>query len=180
MRIGANRADQIGAGVRADAMLALIGDDDSRTQIGETTVQVREFAPDTMRVRANLSQISAKGWVKPEQLAVTVAAENLFGTPAQDRKVEGSLVLRPAFPAFADWPGYRFYDPQRAKDGYDETLGDQVTGQPRDVPPEGRQVNAAATLASRSCCRLPSNTRSVRSAPESGTTRSPARETRRR
>jgi uncharacterized protein YfaS (alpha-2-macroglobulin family) len=110
------------------ATLSLIDKDDTRTQIGETTVQVREFAPDTMRVRATMSQVSTKGWVKPEQLSVIVAAENLFGTPAQERKVEGSLVLRPAFPAFADWPGYRFYDPQRAKDGYDEQLGDQTTG----------------------------------------------------
>jgi uncharacterized protein YfaS (alpha-2-macroglobulin family) len=110
------------------ATLSLIGKDDERTQIGETSVQVREFAPDTMRVRANFSPLATKGWVKPEALSVIVAAENLFGTPAQARRVEGSLVLRPAFPAFADWPDYRFYDPQRAKEGYDEALSDQTTG----------------------------------------------------
>ncbi len=109
------------------ATLYLIGRNDTRTQIGETSVQVREFAPDTMRVRATLSTSAPGGWVKPKDLAVTVAAENLFGTPAQKRKVEGSLVLRPAFPNFPAYPDYRFHDPQLAKEGYDEALTDQTT-----------------------------------------------------
>ena len=109
------------------ATLYLIGRNDSRTMIGETTVQVREFAPDTMRVRAQLSTQGPGGWVKPTALAATVQAENLFGTPAQKRKVEGTIVLRPAFPDFPAYPGYKFHDPQLAKDGYDEKLGDQVT-----------------------------------------------------
>ncbi len=107
--------------------LSLVGKDDARTPIGQTSVQVREFAPDTMRVRAQLSSESSQGWVKPDQLKAIVSAQNLFGTPAQQRKVEATLVLRPAFPAFAAWPDYRFYDPRRAKEGYDERLGDRVT-----------------------------------------------------
>lgn len=109
------------------ATLYLIGRNDSRTSIGETTVQVREFAPDTMRVRATLSSQGPGGWIKPNAVAATVVAENLFGTPAQKRKVEGTIVLRPAFPAFPAYPGYVFHDPQLAKDGYDEKLGDQST-----------------------------------------------------
>lgn len=109
------------------AQLVLLGRDEERTPIGDTTVQVREFAPDTMRVRATLSASAPGGWVKPEKLAVTVLAENLFGTPAQQRRVEGTLLLRPAFPAFPAYPDYRFYDPQRAKDGVDEALGDRTT-----------------------------------------------------
>ncbi len=109
------------------ATLSLIGRNDSRTVIGDTMVQVREFAPDTMRVRATLSAQAPGGWVTPDKLSVTVLAENLFGTPAQKRKVEGTLVLRPAFPAFPAYPDYRFYDPLRAKEGYDESLTDKVT-----------------------------------------------------
>ena len=36
------------------------------TQIGSTTVQVKEFLPDRMKVRASLSQSVAEGWVKPQ------------------------------------------------------------------------------------------------------------------
>ncbi len=110
-----------------DASLFLIGRNDTRTMIGQTSVQVREFAPDTMRVRATLSVQNVQGWVKPDALSVTVAAENLFGTPAQKRKVEGTMVLRPAFPNFPAYPDYRFYDPMLAKEGYDEQLSDQNT-----------------------------------------------------
>ncbi|MEO7939965.1 MAG: MG2 domain-containing protein, partial [Burkholderiaceae bacterium] len=110
-----------------EASLYLIGRNDTRTMIGQTSVQVREFAPDTMRVRATLSTQNAAGWVKPDALSVTVAAENLFGTPAQKRKVEGTMVLRPAFPSFPAYPDYRFYDPMLAKEGYDEQLTDQTT-----------------------------------------------------
>jgi uncharacterized protein YfaS (alpha-2-macroglobulin family) len=98
-----------------------------RTAIGETTFQVREFAPDTMRVKAMLSRESAQGWVSPDDLSAIVDAENLFGTPAVDRRVEMSLVLRPAFPDFPAWPGWQFHDPQLAKEGYDEALGDGKT-----------------------------------------------------
>src|SRR6185503_21118734 len=52
---------------------------------------------------------------------------NLFGTPAQDRRVEATMVLRPAFPNFTAYPDYRFYDPLLAKDGYNESLTDGKT-----------------------------------------------------
>ena len=110
-----------------NAQLYLLGKDDERTEIGSTTVQVREFAPDTLRVQARFSQSVAEGWVKPAGLKALVHAENLFGTPAQDRKVETGLTLRPAFPDFPSWKGWDFYDPQRAKDGYEDTLPDAKT-----------------------------------------------------
>ena len=114
-----------------NAQLYLIGKDEdrneTRTEIGSTTVQVREFAPDTMRVQARFSQQVTDGWVKPAGLKALVHAENLFGTPAQDRKVETSLTLRPAFPDFAGWQGWDFYDPQRAKDGFEDSLPEART-----------------------------------------------------
>jgi uncharacterized protein YfaS (alpha-2-macroglobulin family) len=115
------------------AQLYLLGKHDERTEIGSTTIQVREFAPDTMRVQARFSQQVAEGWVRPAGLKALVHAENLFGTPAQDRKVEASVVLRPAFPDFASWKGWDFYDPQRAKDGYDDSLPDAKTNAQGDA-----------------------------------------------
>lgn len=110
-----------------EANLYLLGKDDRRTAIGSTSVQVREFAPDTMRVRAQLSADNPQGWIKPEDLSALVTLENLFGTPAQQRRVAATIVLRPAFPNFPAYPDYAFFDPQRAREGYDETLGDAVS-----------------------------------------------------
>lgn len=107
--------------------LLLLGRDNQRTSIGSTSVQVREFAPDTMKVGVTLSSENPNGWVRPEQLSATVRAENLFGTPAQQRRVEGTMVLRPYFPRFAAYPDYQFFDPQRAREGYDEALSDVTT-----------------------------------------------------
>ena len=97
------------------------------TQIGSTTVQVKEFLPDRMKVAAKLSDQVAEGWVKPEALKGLVDAQNLFGTPAANRRVEATLTLRPAWPAFHSWPDFHFYDIRRAKEGFEETLQDGKT-----------------------------------------------------
>lgn len=115
------------------ATLYLVGEEDSRTMIGATTVQIREFMPDTMRVRTTLSASASEGWVKPDGMSATVAVENLFGTPAQARRVEATLVLRPAFPGFARWPGWRFYDPLSRNDGFNEPLSDGETDEAGNV-----------------------------------------------
>ena len=96
-------------------------------QIGSTSVQVKEFLPDRMKVAAKLSEQVAEGWVKPDQLKGLVDAQNLFGTPAANRRVEATLTLRPAWPAFHSWPDYHFYDTRRAKQGYEENLQDGKT-----------------------------------------------------
>ncbi|MGN6481531.1 alpha-2-macroglobulin family protein [Luteibacter sp.] len=97
------------------------------SQIGDTTVQVKEFQPDRLKVAAKLSAATPEGWVKPAQLKALVDVQNLFGTPAADRRVEGSLTLRPAFPSFPSFKDYHFYDIRRAKDGFEEKLADQKT-----------------------------------------------------
>lgn len=95
--------------------------------IGSTTVQIKEFLPDRMKVEAKLSQQVAEGWVKPDQLKGIVDAQNLFGTPAANRRVTASLTLRPVWPAFRSWPGYQFFDARRAKEGYTTQLQDGKT-----------------------------------------------------
>ena len=107
--------------------LYIVKDGKAAAQIGTTTVQVKEFLPDRMKVAATLSQQTPEGWVKPDQLKGVVDVQNLFGTPAADRRVEASLTLRPAWPAFRSWPDYHFYDTRRAKDGYEEALQDGKT-----------------------------------------------------
>ncbi|TBR39310.1 MULTISPECIES: alpha-2-macroglobulin [Dyella] len=107
--------------------LYIVREGKSGAQIGSTTLQVKEFLPDRMKVSAKLSQQVPEGWVKPDGLKGIIDAQNLFGTPAADRRVEASLTLRPAWPAFRSWPDYHFYDARRAKEGFEETLQDGKT-----------------------------------------------------
>ena len=80
-----------------------------------------------MRVTARLSSQVEDGWVHPKDLRAQVNVQNLFGTPAEKRKLEATLTLSPAYPSFRTWPAYSFYDPLRAKEGFSDNLPDQYT-----------------------------------------------------
>ena len=107
--------------------LHFVGKDSDDQAIGSTTVSVKEFLPDSMKVQATLSNTVADGWVKPDGLKGIVDVSNLFGTPAGGRRVQASITLNPAFPAFRAWPEYQFYDLRHAKDGYTTDLEDGHT-----------------------------------------------------
>lgn len=95
--------------------------------IGSTTVQVRDFQPDRLRMTAGFSAQSADGWVAPDNLEGRIHLENLFGTPAENRRIVAQLTLSPAFPSFRKFPDYRFHDPQYAREGFSEALAETKT-----------------------------------------------------
>jgi alpha-2-macroglobulin len=107
--------------------LNIVKDGRVERQIGSTTVKVQEFMPDRMKVTAQLSAPPSEGWLHPKDLKGRINAQNLFGTPAENRRVEVNMVLSPAWPAFRGHPDYQFYDPQRAKDGANDTLPEGKT-----------------------------------------------------
>jgi alpha-2-macroglobulin len=114
--------------------------------LGSTNVKVQEFMPDRTKVAARLSSETREGWVKPKDLKALVNVQNLFGTPAQNRRVDGVLTLAPAYPSFASYPDYSFYDPQRAKDKQTDELGSVQTNDKGDMEFDLRlQRFAAAT-----------------------------------
>jgi uncharacterized protein YfaS (alpha-2-macroglobulin family) len=84
-------------------------------QIGSVSFDVEEFQPDTMRIRAAIESAVGKAWVKPGLIEAEVKLENLFGLPAQDRRVAGDWSLQPAALYFPDYNGYRFEDPMRGR-----------------------------------------------------------------
>jgi uncharacterized protein YfaS (alpha-2-macroglobulin family) len=96
--------------------------------IGTTSVKVQEFLPDRLRITTHFSAERTEGWVSPEKLQVVVGLQNLFGTPATDRRLQATMRLSPAIPSFAKYKEYEFRDPQAAKDGFTETLSEQRTG----------------------------------------------------
>jgi alpha-2-macroglobulin len=101
--------------------------------IGSTTVQVRDFQPDRMRMKAGFSTESLDGWVSPESLEGYVHLENLFGTPAENRRITAQLTLNPSIPSFRAFPDYTFYDPQYAREGYTEQLAETTTNAQGDA-----------------------------------------------
>jgi alpha-2-macroglobulin len=95
--------------------------------LGSTTVRVREFMPDKMKISVKLSAENPEGWVSPVGLKGRVTLANLIGTPATGRKVRGSLHLTPALPHFGKWKDYKFFDPMRARESFNDTLADAET-----------------------------------------------------
>lgn len=95
--------------------------------LGSTTLRVQEFEPDRLKVTTTLAASPIAGWIHPDQVVANVAAMNLFGTPATDRRVTGELTLSPALPSFAGFSDYRFYDPSKFNDPQVQTLPESKT-----------------------------------------------------
>ena len=108
--------------------LYLIGkDNETSTLLGHTPVNVKEFEPDQLKVKLRLTPDRKQGWVKPSELRADIDVQNLFGTPAQNRRVTSKLTLRPMYPSFDQFPEYAFYENRRNSDGFETELEDRAT-----------------------------------------------------
>ncbi len=107
--------------------LYVVKDNRPEGLLGSTTVQVRDFRPDRLKISVHLSARSPAGWVSPARLKGLVSLRNLFGTPATDRRISATLSLEPALTHFKKFADYHFFDPNKAKQGYEEDLKDGKT-----------------------------------------------------
>jgi uncharacterized protein YfaS (alpha-2-macroglobulin family) len=107
--------------------LSIVRNEHSGDLIGTTTVQVREFLPDRLRMQVKFSAESLDGWVSPADLQAETELKNLFGTAAEKRRVSAQLTLSPSFPSFRAYPDYRFFDPELARESFSERLSDAET-----------------------------------------------------
>ena len=78
------------------------------TYLGGTYIRVEEFQPDRLKIKARFQPGASDGWRSPDDLAVTVQLDTLFGLPAAKRRVAAKLHLSPATPYFSKWPGWQF------------------------------------------------------------------------
>jgi uncharacterized protein YfaS (alpha-2-macroglobulin family) len=101
-------------------------DGNPRGFLGAVSVQVREFLPDTMRIKVSLNKQS-RGWVHPQDLKARVLLTNLYGTPRSDSRVRVTLRLRPGLPSLPEFPGYRFFDPLLTREPHEEKLPEEQT-----------------------------------------------------
>ncbi len=102
--------------------------DEREDLMGSMTVKVQEFLPDRLRMTTHFSVEQLDGWVNPDKLQAEVNLENLFGTPAANRRVQASVRLSPSALSFPRYRDYEFKDPQAAKEGFAENLTDRRTG----------------------------------------------------
>lgn len=107
--------------------LYIVKDNHAAGLIGSVAVKVQEFQPDRMKMSARFSDEAVEGWVSPDNLKARINLQNLFGTPASKRKVRASITLYPSFPSFPSYKDYSFYDPQRAREGFEDRLAEGVT-----------------------------------------------------
>ncbi|MCP3869719.1 MAG: alpha-2-macroglobulin family protein [Gammaproteobacteria bacterium] len=82
-----------------------------KTQLGATSFRVEEFQPDRLKIRNRLSIPATAGWVEQTSFQAQVSLQNLFGAPAQDRRITAELLLNPAGFTFEEYEGFSFVDP---------------------------------------------------------------------
>lgn len=85
-------------------------------QIGRTAFKLEEFQPDTLKIENRLMDVVDIGWNTQELLKSKVTLTNLFGTPAQDRKVSARVIIQPQRFDFTQFRDYQFTDPHFDKD----------------------------------------------------------------
>ncbi len=80
-------------------------------EIGSTSFKVEEFQPDTIKIESKLENTPKKGWYNNKSVTAKISLQNLFGIPAQDRKVSGHVIIRPTSFSFKDYASYTFSSP---------------------------------------------------------------------
>lgn len=90
------------------------------TVFGSGAARLDEFQPDTLSIKTSVAPAPAKGWLHiPEgaagDAAIQVALNNLYGTPAADRRIRARLEARSAPLQFAGFEQYIFHDAQPYK-----------------------------------------------------------------
>lgn len=107
----------------------IVKDGQAGSLLGSVAVRVQEFLPDRLKISTRLSKESLEGWVSPDGLKATVKLLNLFGTPAESRRVKATLMLSPTLLSFSKFRDYQFFDPMEAKEPATENLEEGETNE---------------------------------------------------
>jgi hypothetical protein len=81
-------------------------------QIGNLSFQIEAFAPDTMTITSKVVDQPTAGWLNQSTFINQVTLSNLFGVPAQNRRITSELVLSPIAFSFDQYPDVQFYTPK--------------------------------------------------------------------
>ncbi|MDE7033590.1 MAG: hypothetical protein K2O68_01225, partial [Mucispirillum sp.] len=84
---------------------------DKDVSLGSVSFELKEFDTDTIRVDVSFNNKNVKGWVKTDNITAKIKADNMFGTPAAQRRVKADVTFTPSGYYFPEYKGYRFTDP---------------------------------------------------------------------
>lgn len=107
--------------------LYITKDNHPHNLIGSLSIQVAEFQPDRMRIQSRFSKENIKGWVSPEALKAKIKLWNLYGGPAENRRISGKILLSPQRIEFKEYPDYIFFDPLADPDKPPKVVTDNLT-----------------------------------------------------
>ncbi|APG27275.1 alpha-2-macroglobulin [Syntrophotalea acetylenivorans] len=118
--------------------LYLVRDDKYRDRlIGSGDFRVEEFQPDTLKIQSTVVGVKDLGWSSAGQLTAQVRLHNLFGTPAQSRKVTALMNVRSARFRFKEYRDFTFidpwYDPEQPTLDVSEELPAKITDEQGQV-----------------------------------------------
>jgi len=119
---------------RYQVSLHLVRDNKRRgRQVGHASFKVEEFQPDTLKISSQLVDVNAKGWSTQETINASVSLNNLFGVPAQDRKMNGRVIINPAKFSFKKFEDYQFTDPYFSRNDKPLSLNERLASQKTDA-----------------------------------------------
>lgn len=101
----------------------------SRQHLGSVDFSLEEFVPDTLKITSKFNQ-AHKGWLSPDDLSGVIQLDNLFGTPAQGRRVTAHMRLIPGHFGTEQYPDYQFISPMQPDSKHssiNQTLDEQLT-----------------------------------------------------
>lgn len=84
---------------------------DKDVSLGSVSFELKEFDTDTIRVDVSFNNKNIKGWIKTDNITAKIKADNMFGTPAAQRRVKADVTFTPSAYYFPEYKGYRFTDP---------------------------------------------------------------------
>ncbi len=99
-------------------------------EIGSTRFRIEEFQPDTMKITSRLLDVPTKGWTTNSRIAAKVSLKNLFGAPAQNRKVSAKVKIQPVrfkFDRFSEYEFGQLNELDQNSISLDNALPEQLT-----------------------------------------------------
>jgi alpha-2-macroglobulin len=97
--------------------------------LGSASFHIEEFTPDRLKISNKFNQ-TAIGWLSPTDLSAQLQLDNLFGTPAQQRRISARFELVPTSFQFTEYKDYQFValdQDDKARERITENLTDQLT-----------------------------------------------------
>lgn len=89
--------------------------------IGSTSLKIEAFQPDRLKIKSMLSDKSP-GWTTPKDLKADITLFNMFGSPAEERKIKSRLKLTPSSFYFRKFSDFVFTDPYYRSDRLKRTI----------------------------------------------------------